>query len=210
MILFLVTSIPIFFFGITTFLNSNRDSSTIPIKAFFKGFLWFWPAILLYLLLMSFFPISYNPFGFYVYFLLNDHLLHLILVIGGYLLFYGIPDYRNIKEKIFELFAFLAGYFTLISLFDFISNYNHFGGYILFMLPLIRMATILLVSLLLMKFLFEIGMLRFFYLSLLIIIPFIANIITVAYMGNQIIISILLILAYVIGSGLCFYFLRES
>jgi hypothetical protein len=210
MTLFSVLAIPLFSMGITTYYYKDRFSINLPLLTFLKGIICFFIALLFYLIIRSFFHQSYTGWGLYLYHLVYDHFLYIVLSICGLFLFNGIPDGYNQQENVFESYIFFSGFFTLVAFVDFIEYSKRFDFFILFLLPLLRISTILAVTIFLIQFINNTSYLRFAFLSGLILLPFILNLITVLFLGKLIFFAIILTLIIFGGALFLFYFYKDG
>ncbi len=209
MSLFLLLALPLFSLSITTYYNRDRFAITLPLLTFLKGIICFFIALLFYLIIRSFFPVSYTAGGLFLYRLVNDHLLYLILSLGGLFLFKGIPDAYNQKENIFETFVFLSGFYTMVAFVDFVENFNKFDIFILFFLPLLRISTILCATIFLVQFINDSTYLRFAFLAGLILLPFIITFTTIFFLHKLIFIALASVLILFAASVFLFYILKD-
>jgi hypothetical protein len=207
--LFLLSAIPLFSFTITTYYYRDRYSVTLPLLTFLKGVVCFFLSLIFYLIIRSFFPLSFTAGGFFLFHLIYDHLLYFILAIGGIFLFKGIPDSYNQQENIFETFVFLSGFYSLVAFVDFIEHFSEFNIFILFFLPLLRIATLLCITVFLVQLINEVSYLRFAFLCGLIATPFILSFITVLFLTNHTFLAIMFTLILLGGVFPLFYVLKD-
>ena len=135
-----------------------------------KGMVLFLPVAVLLLFLVDLAPPSYRPFNLYLYALISEHLIHYLVVAGGFCLFYGI--YRLSEVQILDYCSFASGYFTLLSLQLILSSAGQHQPYQLFLLPLTRGAMVLLSSYLFVKILETYGFAKAAFISAFSVIPF--------------------------------------
>lgn len=207
--LFLLSAIPLFSFTVTTYFYRDRYSITLPLLTFLKGVVCFFLSLLFYLIIRSFFPPSYTAGGFFLFHLVYDHLLYLLLAIGGLFLFKGVPDSYNQQENVFEAFVFFSGFYSLVAFVDFIEHFNEFNIFILFFLPLLRIATIVCATVFLVQFVNDTSYLRFGFLCGLILTPFILSFVTILFLTNLIFLAIVCALILVGGALFLFYVLKD-
>ena len=210
MAIFLLLAIPFFSLGITTYYYKDRFSINLPLVTFLKGIICFFIALLFYLIIRSFFRPSFTGWGFYAFHLVYDHLLYVVLAIGGLFLFNGVPDGYNQQENIFESYIFLSGFFSLVAFVDFVENINRFDFFILFLLPLLRIATVLAATIFLVQFINDTSYMRFAFLAGLILLPFVLNLITVLFFSKIIFFAIIFTLLAIGGSLFLFYLYKDG
>ena len=155
MVLYLISSVPLLF-AFVVFLpwNEGRAPRTLTLMAtFLKGVLVFLPAYLVILLLRAIFGFSYDGLLLYLSLLLHDHLVPVLAGLGGFLLLQRKLGISGDDETVFlVVFSFLAGFFGMLNLTDAFSASGSWDPYALFLLPSLRLAALLLVSLLAQRF----------------------------------------------------------
>ena len=155
MALFLLASLPLLF-GLVVLLpwEPRRAPRTIALAlTFLKGALIFFPGYLVILLTRRIFGFSYDGLLLYLSLLHQDHLVPLLVALGGFLLLQKKMSFSSSDESIFlTVFAYLAGFFSLLNLADALRTWGGWEAYTLFLLPLLRIGAALLVSLLAQKF----------------------------------------------------------
>jgi hypothetical protein len=207
--LFLLLALPLFSLGVTTYYNRDRFAITLPLMTFLKGIICFFIALLFYLIIRSFFPLSYTAGGLYVFHLVNDHLLYFILALGGLFLFKGIPDAYNQKENVFESFVFLSGFYSMVAFMDFVENLGKYDIFILFFLPLLRISTILCGTIFLVQFINDTTYLRFGFLAGLIFLPFVLTFTTIFFLHKLIFIALACVVLLFAASVFLFYIFKD-
>ena len=155
MILFLMASLPLFFFFVVLL---PWDSELAPraltlVDTFLKGVLLYVPGFLVMLVARRIFGFSYNGILLFLSLLLRDHLVPLLLGMGAFLLAQKRLDVRGTDEGIFlAVFSFLAGFLSMANITDLIAEWGTWDAHALFLLPALRIATVLLVSLAAQRF----------------------------------------------------------
>ncbi len=148
--LFLVASLPLFF-GLVITLPWGRAG--IPpglalVSTFLKGVLCFFPGYLLVLLLRRIFGFAYDGFVLYLSLLLRDHFAPILVGVGAFLVVQRTLAFSGTDEGIFlTTFSFLCGFLAMVNLTDLVREWNVWTSYDLFVLPVLRLAAVLLVSL---------------------------------------------------------------
>lgn len=155
MSLFLLFSLPLFFLLVLMLPWRAKESPGTPalFGMFLKGLLLFFPGLLVILIARRIFGFSYMGVGLFVSLLLRDQLVPLLAAVGAFLLMKKKLDLLVLEEGIFlGVFAFLCGFLSMVNLADMIRAWGQWDGYILFLLPLQRLAAVLFVSLLARRF----------------------------------------------------------
>lgn len=155
MILYLIAAVPLIF-ALVAFLpwSKSRAPRTLSLMAtFLKGALVFLPAYLVILLMRGIFGFSYEGFLLYFSLLLHDHLVPVLAGLGGFLLLQRKLDISRDDETVFlTVFSYLSGFFGMLNLTDAFFASGSWDPHALFLLPSLRLATILFVSLFARKF----------------------------------------------------------
>ncbi len=150
MIPFLLVSMPLLF-GLVVSLPWGRARSAARlgvVSTFLKGLLVFFPGYLAILIVRRIFGFSYDGFLLYLSLLLRDHLAPILAALGGFLLLQRTLDLSRSDEDIFcTVFAFLSGFFSLVNVTDVLREWGQWDAYVLFLLPTLRVALLILVSL---------------------------------------------------------------
>ena len=155
MVLYLIAAVPLMF-TLVVFLpwNESRAPQTLALMAtFLKGALVFLPAYLVILLLRGVFGFSYEGLLLYFSLLLHDHLVPVLAGLGGFLILQRKLSISRDEETIFlTVFSFLSGFFGMLNLTDAFFVSGSWDPYALFLLPSLRLATVLFVSLLAQRY----------------------------------------------------------
>lgn len=209
MVLFLLFSIPVFYLLFSSFMQYESRNFSFNFTACIKGILWFFPSLILFFIVLLFFPISYKPFNYYFFYFLRDHFLPCVLAMSGYFIFYGFSHPRQIREPFLNLLSFFAGFFSLVAVKDFFTYISEYNFYLLFILPLLRLYTVILLSFLMEKFIDALGPEKILFGVLLFLVPVCAAFVSFFYNLN------LTALAFILGCVLFFgaistsYFFRD-
>jgi len=146
MVLFLITAVPLFVsFCLALFFPEEKVDRGI-IVSYLKGLLWFFPALVAFLLLRGMLSVEYSASGLYLYYLLHDYLFPVIPAILGYLLFFRVLDSKKSRPDLDESTMFFAGYFSLFGLLELILRFRWFDVQILFLRPVIFIIMVLYLS----------------------------------------------------------------
>lgn len=137
MILFSLTLIPLLLVGLVL---AHRPKS-FGVKTFLENVFWgiklFFPALLLYLLITMFFHLDHTPRGIFLYRLIQDYLIWVLLWLTGYGLIYRWAE-NSLESAVRELLAYGLGFFLMTGVVDSIINFGSYDVYNLFLLPLLR------------------------------------------------------------------------
>ncbi len=150
MILFLLFSLPLFFFFII-FLpwgTSKVPDPALLVSTFLKGLLLFFPAYLVILIVRKIFGFSFFGAGLFFSLLLRDELVPLLAAVGSFILMRRKLDLQILEEGLFlGVFAFLSGFLSMMNLADMIRTWGLWDAYVLFLLPFQRIAAVLTIAL---------------------------------------------------------------
>jgi len=136
----------------------HRSTSTLRARTvqFLEGAGLAVPAVVVLLLLHRFVGVSYRPLLLYLHGALIDHLLPAGVLVLGCLLWFP-------KAGFHELLFFSGGFFGVVSLATTVAAYGQYDLHLLFLLPVLRMATVVLLPLLLLRLVESYGALRVTY-----------------------------------------------
>ncbi len=207
MIIFPLVSIPLFGLLIASLYRIDIDESKRQIKFFGKGALTFVPALILSVILGRLISISYKPASHFFYLFFTEHFLYFVIAVAGFILFQGLIKLN--KTTLLEFSLFSVGYYSLVSLQTVIKLNGELSGYQIFILPVVRMALILLSALFLIKILNSYGFMMAGYAFAFFLLPFAACLVSYLHQTNRVALAslfsgLLLILAFCL-----WYFLRE-
>jgi hypothetical protein len=209
MALFLVFSIPIFLFFAILYSKQREKRFTLDFITLFKGAVWFIPSLLVLSFVQNIFKVSYQPYEHYLVYFYRDNLLYALFGVIGYFVFFGINGLPKNKDTFLTPLVFLSGYFTLFSINHFLVYMGEFDFYILFLLPMMRIATIIALSLLIERFADEVSTMKIVYGFIMAGVPIACGFVSFAYMANLGILAF--ILAIVMLAGSCgFYYLWKE
>ncbi|MBN2444061.1 MAG: hypothetical protein JXJ04_22045 [Spirochaetales bacterium] len=174
-----------------------------------KGILWFFPSLVFIMIFLLFWSVSYKPFNYYFYYLLRDHFLFCALAITGYFVFYGFSHPRKMGDPFLNLFSFFSGFFFLVALKDLFSYTGELNFYLLFIMPFLRLFTIVILSFFMDKFIDAYGSERIIYGGLLFLVPVSAGLVSYFYNINLSFLSFILSFLFFAGAGAASYFLKD-
>lgn len=198
MFLFLILAIPLS----TLFLFSLPkpgevlffSASPAPGFSFFRGMLFFIPALIVILFLKGLLPISYRSWRLYLFYLFEYHLLEFVLGVTGCFLLMR-------RHYEFTLVAFfLAGYYSLLSLYTLFDLSADLNVLSLFLLPAVRIFSLLFAAVLFGHYQEGYGLRRLLFLLLLFCIPVVGALVTYFYMTFYFIYAVILTIACFLGA----------
>jgi hypothetical protein len=147
----------------------------MPALQFIRGFFYALPCLVVILIVRRFFPLSYRHFPLYLYYFFTDHLIPVVFLAVLYFLAFSQKTFR-------ELLLFGGGFYTLIGIVEVFSQYGQYESYLLFLLPALRMAILLFVTIFFIRYQEWYGVVRALFLILLVFVPFLGAAITYLYM----------------------------
>lgn len=175
----------------------------LPALEFIKGFFYAIPCVIVILLLRRYVPLSYRSFPLYFLPLLTDHLIPVV--------FLGVLYFLAYSEKSFtELIPFGGGFFTLLAVIEIFTHYGQYEPYHLFLLPAIRMAGLLFLTVFFLRCQEWHGLVRVLFLILLVSVPFLSAAITFLYMRAYVLWAALVTGILFVGSLVYTYFERKG
>ncbi len=155
MALFLIGSLPLFFllFVWLPWSPKRAPEASFVVGTFLKGVLMFFPGYLVLLIARRIFGFSYSGFLLFLSLLQRDQLFPLLAGMGCLLILTSKLQISGIEEENFlGVFAFLAGFLAMENIADLVRAWGNWSSYILFLLPIQRLSTVLLVSLVARRF----------------------------------------------------------
>ena len=164
-----------------------------PVVEFIKGFFYAVPCLVVILLVNRYVPLSYRSFPLYLRFLFTDHLIPVVFLGSLYFLVYSQKGYGS-------LLAFGGGFYTLVGIVGIFTHYGQFEPYHLFLLPILRMAGVMFLTIFFLRFQEWYGWVRALFLVLLVAVPFLSAAITYLYMRSYILWAAVLAAAFFLGS----------
>jgi hypothetical protein len=169
--------------------------------------LWFFPSVLAIYFFQGFLFDSYKAFFLFLYSALNDHFFYFVFCILGYLVFFGLPHIYASREKFGNMLAFFFGFFSVAAFQTFFADFGSFDLYSLFILPLTRCFSIVLVVFLLDRLFDSFGRDRIIYGALIFAVILLCGLVTFFFMVNFALLAILLAAGLLAGSIAAFLIL---
>ncbi len=197
---------PIFYLLLQSiFFPEEGKAGLLP---FVRGIVFSIPAMLLFLLLQGLVPPIYTGSGIYLRYTFSDLLLYPLLAIGMFFLAWRTGRSGSI-DSIYGAVSFFAGAFSLLGLFDIVTNEHYRNLYLLVLLPMLRFPLVLLVPFLLLQILEEGGFARVLYILLLLAVPAVLGLAPFFYYSNRLFLSVASTVLLVAGAGAFFWFFRR-
>lgn len=181
-------------------ISARREA---PALEFIKGFFYAVPCLVVMSLVRRYVPLSYRSFSLYLLFLLTDHLIPVVFLGVLYFLAYSQKGYAS-------LLPFGGGFYTLVGIVEIFTHYGRFESYHLLLLPALRMAELLFLTIFFLRFQEWYGVIRVLFLILLVAVPFLSGAITYLYMQSYLLCALLLTVLFLIGSLLYTFIEREA
>jgi len=146
--LFLVACMPLLFALVILLPWDRRAPRPLAlVSAYFRGVLLFFPGYVVIVIVRAIAGFSYSGFLFYLSLFARDHWAPMAAALTAFLLVNRLTVIPDTDEGVFlNVFAFLAGFYTLVNLTDLVRGWGNWTGYELFVLPVLRLAGVLLVS----------------------------------------------------------------
>ncbi len=155
MIFFLLFGVPIFglFVALLHWDNDLAPRRMAMFSAFLWGLLCFFPGYIGVLVVRRIAGSPLWGFSLYLSLLFRDAIAPFLLGVGGFMLAQKKLVFPATREGIFlASFCFLTGFFSLFGMADFLNLYGNWDALDLFLVPLLRMAAIVLGSLAALRF----------------------------------------------------------
>jgi hypothetical protein len=155
MSLFLVTSTPLIlaFILVLRWALKREPRGEVLLSISLKGLLSFLPGYILLAIIRGIAGSSLTGFTLYISVLVRDHLVPLVIAAGAFALWQGKLEYPASDDGIvLTAFAFFSGFYALFGIADFFALYGNWGAENLFLLPLLRIAAILSLSMIAPRF----------------------------------------------------------
>ena len=151
MVLFLLFSLPALY-GMVALLPWDpwkRPPMLVLVSSFFKGVLLFFPGYLVILILRAIIGFSYSGAWLFISLFLRDQFLPLFAALTGFYLFRKMLAVPTSEEGAFlVVFAYLAGFLSLINVTDALRLWGAWDSSTLFLLPAARISQALIVAML--------------------------------------------------------------
>jgi len=198
---------PLFGFLMISLYRISVESFKKQLALFGKGALVFVPAYVLVVILRRLVSQSYRPAKLYFFAFFEEHFLFYVVLLGGFVAFWGLANlYRT---KILDFVSFASGFYSLGALQTVLENHGQIGPYHLFLLPIMRVGMIVLTALFAVKYLNAFGVFRVLYAFCLFLLPFVAGLFSTLYHANYRIVASVLTVALLPAAFAAWYFLRE-
>lgn len=150
MFLFLVASLPLLFCLVILLPWGSRQTprTLTLVSTFLKGVLLFFPGYVALLILRRIVGFSWDGVLLYLSFLQRDHLFPILAAVGGFLLLQRSLGFSATDESIFlTVFACVTGFLSMVNVADALRTWGDWNGYVLFVLPGLRITAALFIAL---------------------------------------------------------------
>lgn len=145
MMAFILFGTPLFFAALYWWLNDKDRRWRREIIPFYWGLIYAVPAALLFLLPRMLYGLSYDASGIYLYYWLDDFFIPHALGALGFWLFVGVGG-ESEKAWFLRPLGWYAGIYTVWVLPELLISFGENNLYLLFLLPLTRIAFLLLTA----------------------------------------------------------------
>jgi hypothetical protein len=206
MAIFLLLSIPVFFLFATFYVNQASRRFVLDYISFFKGMIWFFPILIVLSFIQNIFKVSYKPVEHYLFYFYRDHFLYALAAVGGFFAFFRMSGSSRFKDPFLTPLAFFSGFYTLVSINNFLVYIGEFDLYILILLPMVRIASIVVLSLLIQRFIDEVSTMKIVYGIAMAGIPIVCSFVSFTFKVNLDIQAFILALSIAAGSCTLYYF----
>ncbi len=209
MALFLLFSVPLFFVIGSLYCLQGEKRFRIDYITLFKGALWFIPSLIVLSFFQNIFKVSYKPVEHFLYYFYRDHFLYALLAVIGYIVFFELNVALRKKHSFLTLLTFLCGFYTIVSVNQYLTYIGEFDSYNLFLLPIARIAAIIALALVMERFVDEVSRMKIVYGFVLAIVPLACTFVSFTYKANLEILSF--IIAFLVLAGSCglYYLWKE-
>ena len=155
MFLFLAASLPLLFCCVILLPWGARQTprTLTLVSTFLKGILLFFPLYLALLIVRRIFGFSYGGVLLLLSLLQHDHLFPLLAAVVGFLLVQRSLKFPATDEGIFlTVFACVCGFLWMMNIADGLRTWGSWDGYVLLILPGLRIAAAVMIALTAQRF----------------------------------------------------------
>jgi hypothetical protein len=198
---------PLFGFLMVALYRISVGSFKKQLVLFGKGVSVFIPAYVLVVVLRRLVSQSYRPAKLYFFTFFEEHFVFYVVLIGGFVAFWGLANLYRIK--ILDFVSFSAGFYSVAALQAILENHGTLGEYHLFLLPIVRVAMIVLAALFAVKYLNAFGVFRVLYALFLILLPFLVSLFSALHHTNYRTVASVLMVMLLPAALTAWHFLRE-
>lgn len=200
MILFSLFSIPLTYLIVNSFFNNYNIRKRTVFLPFVYGMTLSIPILILYWLFFQSFFNNWSPLSLYFFHFLNRDGavgIYIVLVLLFILLYL---NKGTGESRLREITAYLAGLYFTMAIYDFLVAENWYGGLELLLIPIVRISSILLISVLISKVISFPDWRRYLWGGLSLLVPVITTFISVTYVINLVFFSVVISLLLLICS----------
>jgi hypothetical protein len=184
MVVFLLTLMPLTYWGIQYLFDQDNVHMSDRIRPLFYGLVAAIPVILLAWALDVYFPLNWNPLGIYVFTFFNKE--GIIVYPIMFILFFIFRNKSYVGIPLRELTAWFCGFYFLFAFSEALILREAVSPYIAVIVPLMRVFTIFILTTLLVRSLHAYSSrAKLIYTILFFAVPFIINFIPVLYVSNR-------------------------
>ena len=205
MIIFSITLFPI----LGLFINSILGTKNLGFKFFrdtyLKGLLSFIPAFLLILVINGVIKRTNTYSNIFLFHLIYDFAVYYAIICFGYTFLFKNSMIYRFRDRISELITYECGFYTMVSLFDALYVYRWESPYLLYLLPGIRVAMIVIFAILPPLVGESVGFLKHIYILSLFLLPFSSAFVAFFFYINSFLISGLILVLLLILAVWLFY-----
>jgi len=214
MVIFLMMIFELLFIPLATILflvlySRQKGDMVFPVFSYIRGAVMFFAGIALFGIFQAFFPRTFSFVGLYFHYLGRDHLLHMVFAAAAMILIEMRPGKSKSGPDIHAAVAFFGGYYTFVSFFYFLENFSHLDYYVLFLLPVLHFATVLVLAVGITQFFEQSGIMRAMMAVFVIAAPLLFALPGVFALTNWHVPAILCTVLFAGAAGFLYYRLKD-
>ncbi len=205
MTMFLLFSIPLTYLLINSLFNNHKIKKRTIITPFIYGLILSIPYLLIYWAVFKSFFNNWTPGGLYFYHFFNkEGFLGVYSALVLYLIYSFL--YKESKgSRLRELTALVSGLYFSIAIYDFLVSADWYGSLELFISPVVRIVSILLISLFLSRSICVADWHKYLWLGAALLVPVLFVFISLMVVVNLQIFSIIILILLFSGAVTAFY-----
>lgn len=175
---------------------------------FFRGILYYLPALVLYYFNQEFVSFVWEPASIYFSFILKDYSIGILFALA---IFFIHGKWRHLygRERQVSMTAFLLGFFFIATLVNTFFDYKTLNAYNYFFQPLLIFGLCLVIPVFLEQFLTRQGLFRFVFLFGLLALPWLLGLVPMLFYTSQAFIAAVLSIISASGMVVGAVFLKE-
>ena len=195
MLLFLLVAGPLAYVTVVMLFEAHSLPTRITVIPVLKGMFSFAIIWAITAIFSGLYPLYYNPRAIFIHYLFDQTLLPDVLLVACFFLLSRALWQETKVDRFIGLLAFFAGYFTVAGVVDLFTKSYHYSDYRLFLVPAVRVTTMVLLPSAIVAFKEERMFVRYVYLLAGIAGPIIGATIAMLHTTNA------LTHAYALGIG---------